>query len=87
MSSNCNLLVEGQPAVPPDKNLTRTGSEVSVTRCKVLPFGHPPTGGPKEGGTGSRRRDSPAPIPLCAPGNKPGEEGTVVYSSVWCKVL
>ena len=92
--SDCNLLVEAQPAVPPDKiqtvapdkNLTRGDSDVSVKRVKVFPFGRPPTGGPKEGGSGTRRRDSPAPIPPCAPGTKV-QEGMVVYSSVWCKVL
>ena len=84
--SDCNLLVEAQPAVPPDKILTRHGSDVSVKRVKVLPIGRPPTGGPKEGGSGTRRRDSPAPIPPCAPGTKV-QQGMVVYSSVWCKVL
>ena len=84
--SDCNFPVDAEPAVPPDKILTPRGSDVSVKRVKVLPFGRPPTGGPKEGGSGTRRRDSPAPIPPCAPGTKV-QQGMVVYSSVWCKVL
>ena len=83
--SYSNLLVEAQPAVTPDKNLTRTGSEVSVRRTKVLPIGHPPTGEPKEGG--SRRRSRRAPIPSSSPRNEPVQGGMVVYSSVWYKVL
>ena len=86
--SYCNLLVEAQPAVTPAKNLTRTGSEVSVRRTKVLPIGHPPTGEPKEGGSGSRRRSRRAPIPSSSsPRNEPVQGGMVVYSSVWYKVL
>jgi hypothetical protein len=85
--SYSNLLVEAQPAVTPDKNLTRTGSEVSVRRTKVLPIGHPPTGEPKEGGSGSRRRSRRAPIPSSSPRNEPVQGGMVVYSSVWYKVL
>jgi len=84
--SDCNFLVDAEPAVPPGKHLTRGGSDVSVRRVKVLAFGHPPTGGPKERGSGTRRPGSPAPIPLCAPGKKV-QQGMVVYSSVWCKVL
>ncbi len=84
--SDCNFPVDAEPAVAPGKNLTRGGSDVSVRRVKVLPFGRPPTGGPKEGGSGTRSPGSPAPIPLCAPG-KNVQQGMVVYSSVWCKVL
>ena len=84
--SDCNFPVDAEPAVPPDNTRRGSESDVSVKRVKVLPFGRPPTGGPKEGGSGTRRRDSPAPIPPCAPGTKV-QQGMVVYSSVWCKVL